>query len=115
MAGGRLEKLIPEQCNQPWITLPAGPRCGAGRFDDARKAGAGERGEIDAMTAVIRGQVNKREYVSRHLTGHALDVRTPEDRRAFEQVVQEVLGSLRGHLIEDGPGGERHFHVQFDR
>jgi hypothetical protein len=67
------------------------------------------------MAAVIRGQVNKRKYVSRHLTGYAFDVRTPEDRRAFEQVVQEVLGSVGSHLIEDEAGGERHFHVQFDR
>jgi hypothetical protein len=87
----------------------------AGRFDNARTARTGEPGEIDATTAVIREQVNKRGYVSRHLTGHPFDVRTPEDRCAFEQVVQEVLGFLGGHLIEDEPGGERHFHVQFDR
>lgn len=84
-------------------------------YDNAHKAGAGERGEIEAMATVIRDQVNQREYVSSHLTGRAFDVRTPEDRRAFEQVVQEVLGSIHGHLIEKELHGEPHFHVQFDR
>ncbi len=84
-------------------------------YDNAHKAGTGERGETEAMAAVIRDQVNKREYISSHLTGRAFDVRRPEDRQAFEQVVTEVLGSLQGHLIENELHGEKHFHVQFDR
>ncbi len=88
-------------------------------YDNAHKAGTGERGETEAMAAVIRDQVNKREYVSKHLSGYAFDVRNRTmnscERDSFEAVVQEVLGSLHGHLIEREPGGEPHFHVQFDR
>ncbi len=88
-------------------------------YDKAHKAGAGEDGEVEAMTAVIREQVNKGEDVSKHLSGYAFDVsnRTMNscERDSFETVVQEVLGSLHGHLIRREPGGEPHFHVQFDR
>jgi hypothetical protein len=85
-------------------------------YDKAHKAGTREDGEVEAMTAVIRNQVNKGEYISRHLTGRAFDVRTPADRKAFEQVVTEVLGSADSrHLLTNEHYGESHFHVQFDR
>ncbi|HVA80293.1 MAG TPA: hypothetical protein VNF29_05165, partial [Candidatus Binataceae bacterium] len=88
-------------------------------YDKAHKAGAGEDGEVEAITAVIREQVNKGEDVSKHLSGSAFDVRNRTmnscERDSFEAVVKEVLGSAdSSHLLKNEPG-EPHFHVQFDR
>ncbi len=88
-------------------------------YDQAHKAGSGERGEVEAMTAVIRDQINNGEYISEHLTGYAFDVRNRTmnscERDSFKAAVQEVLGDLHGHLLENEHGGPQHFHVQFDR
>lgn len=87
-------------------------------YAKAHKAGAGEEGEVGAMTAVIRDQMDKGEYVSKHLTGYAFDVENQTmsscERDSFRAAVQEVLGDLHGHLLEKEPG-KPHFHVQFDR
>ncbi|MGH7813077.1 MAG: hypothetical protein ACREQI_03640 [Candidatus Binataceae bacterium] len=87
-------------------------------FEKAHKAGTGNQGEIDAMAAVIRDQVNQGEYISKHLTGHAFDVRNRTmnscEKDSFRAVVDEVLGSLHGHLLEHEHGGPPHFHVQFN-
>ena len=88
-------------------------------YDNAHKAGTGERGEVEAMAAAIREQVNKGEYVSKHLSGYAFDVRSRImsdcEKKSFEAVIKEVLGSAdSSHLLTNEPG-EPHFHVQFDR
>ncbi len=88
-------------------------------YDKAHKAGAGENGEVEAMTAVIRDQMSNSEYISKHLTGYAFDVKNQTmnncEKEAFKAAVQEVLGSLHGYLLEDEHSGPQHFHVQFDR
>ncbi len=87
-------------------------------YEKAHKAGAGERGEIEAMAAVIREQVNHGHYVSKHLTGLAFDVRkmsSGSDQRAFVTVAEEVLNRSGGQLITNEGGGDLHFHVQLDR
>ncbi|MGO9265982.1 MAG: peptidoglycan-binding domain-containing protein [Candidatus Binataceae bacterium] len=85
-------------------------------YEEKAKAGAGEHATIDAMAAVIQAQVNGRAYISRHLTGHAFDVRNRTmnhcEKEVFEAVIKLVLGSTQGHLIEN-EAGEPHFHVQF--
>jgi hypothetical protein len=87
-------------------------------YENARKAGTGERGAIDAITAIIRDGMNRHEYISKHLTGHAFDLLKSTHRcdiESFEAVVKAVFGSVQGHLIQHEPGGPAHLHVQFDR
>jgi hypothetical protein len=85
-------------------------------YDEKTTAGAGEQATVDAMTAVIQAQVNKYQYISRHLTGHAFDVRNKSmnscEKEVFEAMVKLVLGSTQDHLIKN-EAGEPHFHVQF--
>ena len=76
----------------------------------ASRSGANERDTVEAMTRVIEQQVSRGEYVSRHLQGEAVDVRsrtmTPLQKRAFEEAVNVVLGGAP--LVE-----EDHYHLQF--
>ena len=71
---------------------------------------ADERETVEAMASVIQGQVSRGEYISQHLRGEALDVRsrtmTPPQRTAFEEAVNVVLGV--SPLVE-----QDHYHVQF--
>jgi hypothetical protein len=72
--------------------------------------GASEDDTIAAMTRVVEEQVSRGQYISLHLRGEAVDVRSrtmlPAQRKAFEEAVQRVLG--HGPLEE-----EDHYHVQF--
>jgi hypothetical protein len=63
------------------------------------------------MTRVIERQVAHHEYISRHLRGEAVDVRSndmsSEQRKAFEDAVGHILGPHR--LIPETD----HLHLQF--
>jgi hypothetical protein len=76
----------------------------------ATRSGANERETVEAMTRVIERQVSRGEYLSLHLRGEAVDVRsrtlTPVQTRAFQEAVNVVLGSPP--LVE-----EDHYHIQF--
>lgn len=76
----------------------------------ASASGAKERETVAAMTRVIEEQVSRGEYISRHLQGEAVDVRsrtmTLPQRKAFEEAVSIVLSS--SPLVE-----EDHYHLQF--
>ncbi len=79
-------------------------------YDDARRSGADERATVAGMAQVIHDQMSRREFISRHLTGHAFDVRisnmTAAQRNAFERAVRTVTGHA--------PGTEEdHYHVEF--
>lgn len=86
-------------------------------YEEKTKASAGEQATIDAITAIIQAQMNRHDYISKHLTGRAFDVRNRTmnrcEKEVFEAVVKVVLGSTHGHLIGNEPGGPPHFHVQF--
>lgn len=79
-------------------------------YDDERRSGAGERATIDAMTRVIQAQVSRHVYISLHLRGEAVDVRSrtmsTSQRKAFEDATREVLGHLPKHETD-------HYHLQF--
>jgi len=81
-----------------------------GAYEHARRSGASDQATVDAMTRVIERQVSEGDYISLHLMGEAVDVRsrsmTALQREAFEQTVQRVLG--HSALVETG-----HYHVQF--
>jgi len=79
-------------------------------YQQARRSGADERETVDAMTRVIERQVSRGEYISRHLRGQGIDVRsrtmTPAQRTAFEDAVNVVL---RNSLVVETD----HYHLQF--
>jgi len=79
-------------------------------YQNRRRMGASEDDTIAAMTRVVEEQVSRGQYISLHLRGEAVDVRSrtmlPAQRKAFEEAVQRVLG--HGPLEE-----EDHYHVQF--
>jgi len=71
------------------------------------------------MTAVIEEQIRRGIFISRHLRGEAVDVRSRDmsqrEKRAFERAVDDVLGlDAHGHhrwFLEHDHGD--HYHVQF--
>lgn len=80
-------------------------------YDRAKAAGKPKSEVLAAMAAVIEDQVERRVFISRHLTARALDVRnndmTSEQKRVFKQVVQAIGGVT---LLEEGK--PPHFHLQ---
>jgi len=79
-----------------------------GAYDSAQHSGAREEDIIDAMTHVIEEQVARREYISKHLSGEAIDFRNRgmhyEEEAAFRQVVNDAGGRIN-------PWETSHFHV----
>lgn len=78
--------------------------------DAAVKAGKTRAEVLKAMTAVIEGQIERKEFISKHLTKKAFDVRnnnmTAAHKRVFKQVVQDIGVPM---LDETKPP---HFHIQ---
>jgi hypothetical protein len=78
--------------------------------DVAVKAGKTRAEVLKAMTAVIEGQIERKEFISKHLTRKAFDVRsndmTAAHKRIFKQVVQDIGVPM---LDEAKPP---HFHIQ---
>jgi hypothetical protein len=79
--------------------------------DIAKAAGKSKAQVLAAMTAVIEGQIARKVFISKHLTGRAFDVRskdmTPKQQAIFKQVVQQVGGASM--ILEGKPP---HFHLQ---
>lgn len=79
-------------------------------YDYDRRSGASERATIEAMSRVIQTQVSKHVYISRHLDGKGVDVRTrtmsSSQKEVFQKACRQVLGQ--------GPIKEAdHYHLQF--
>lgn len=76
-----------------------------------RRQGRGQC--VAAMSEVIRQQVRRGCYISRHLVASAADVRsrnmTRRQRRIFRQVVREVGGVM---LLDEGT--PPHWHLQLE-
>lgn len=74
---------------------------------------SGRRACVGAMARVIRTQMGRGRFISRHLRASAADVRsrdmTRRQRRIFRDVVRAV-GGVR--LLEEGT--PPHFHLQID-
>ncbi|MBW8754446.1 MAG: hypothetical protein JF595_09885 [Sphingomonadales bacterium] len=74
-------------------------------FDQGRNAGKGRDEIIDDMAEVLKAQVSRGVYISRHMRSGAIDIRTPPAR---------VLQAIRNHpsvqsvLVEND-----HIHIQF--
>ena len=79
-------------------------------YNGAVASGASDQATIDAMANVIQQQISEGVYISEHLRGDALDVRSrdmsPWQREEFERAVQEVLHH-KPKLETD------HYHLQF--
>ena len=82
-------------------------------YNDARKARANEQATVDAMTRVIDRQVSKGIYISLHLRGEAVDVRSrgmsSNDTKVLDEAVRRVVGDPKQHLLQETD----HFHLQF--
>jgi hypothetical protein len=65
-------------------------------YQDERRSGAGERATVDAMSRVIQTQVSRHDYISLHLRGQAVDVRSrtmlSSQKEVFKKACREVLG-----------------------
>ncbi len=69
----------------------------------------GRNATVDAMTGVIENQVQHRRYISRHLMGRAVDVRT----RDMSTEEHRVFDALARNLGLDPLREEDHEHLQF--
>ena len=82
-------------------------------YDDTRKTGASEDTTVEAMTKVIERQVSRGVYISRHLRGEAVDVRSYDMSQENQEVLKEAVGRIVGdpdrHLIQESD----HLHLQF--
>lgn len=68
---------------------------------------------LAAMTATIQSQVDRDEYISRHLTGMAFDVRSNGMTKADQAAFKAAATRAGGVLVNETTTGEPHFHVQF--
>jgi hypothetical protein len=78
-------------------------------YDTAIASNLSRNARLDAMTAVIEDQVRHRTYISLHLTGRAVDVRT-RDMLGDEK---NVFYSLATHVGVRPLDEEDHYHLQF--
>ncbi len=80
-------------------------------YDLAVTAGKPKADIIKAMTEVVENQIKSKNFISKHLTGRAFDVRSkdmsPNQKKVFKQVVQTIGGAS---MIEEGK--PPHFHLQ---
>ena len=72
---------------------------------------AGRRAAVRAMSQVIRQQIARETYISRHLRASAVDVRSRNLSRRHRQVFRNVVRAVGGvALLEEGT--PPHFHLQ---
>ncbi len=79
-------------------------------YEYRRKSGATEPATIDAMAQVIQAQVSRHVYISLHLRGEAVDVRSrtmsSSQKDAFDDATRRVLGHRPKKEAD-------HYHLQF--
>jgi hypothetical protein len=78
----------------------------------AYRNNTGQAAKLRAMTATIQAQVNRGQYISRHLSGNGFDVRSRDMTAADRQAFVAAVTAAGGRLINEG-GSQPHFHVQF--
>lgn len=65
-------------------------------YENGRRSGASERVTIDAMSRVIQMQISRHVYISLHLRGEAVDVRSrtmsSSQKNAFKDAARRALG-----------------------
>ena len=80
-------------------------------YENSIRAHKGESATVDAMTSVIQDQVRRGRFISLHLTGKAVDVRT-YNMSADDQDLFISLGKrIRG--VEQVKPEDDHIHIQF--
>jgi hypothetical protein len=79
-------------------------------FDTGSRSGRPRQQIVRDMTDLIRHQMENGRYVSKHLTGIAIDFRKPKDSY-HDGVLREVIRG-KGHLILKEPGDD-HIHTTF--
>jgi hypothetical protein len=80
-------------------------------YESSIKLHQSKHATIDAMTSVIENQVRRGVYISSHLTGRAVDVRT-RDLSAGERSIFELLAN-RLDSVDRVVREENHDHLQF--
>lgn len=79
-------------------------------YEHERRSGASERATVEAMSRVIQKQVSRQVYISRHLRGEAVDVRSrtmsSSQKDAFDDATRRVLGHRPKKETD-------HYHLQF--
>jgi hypothetical protein len=78
-------------------------------YDSAITSHSSRSATVDGMTSVIENQVRQRSYVSWHLIGRAVDVRTRYMSGGEERVFDSLARSLRLSPLSE----EDHVHLQF--
>ncbi len=72
---------------------------------------SGRRAAVRAMAGVIRAQMGRGCFISRHLTANAVDVRSRNLSRRDQQVFRDVVNAVGGvELLQEGV--PPHFHLQ---
>lgn len=66
------------------------------------------QGAISLMTRVIEAQLRRGVYVSDHLRGQAIDVRSRGPRGANLSALREVARSMRARVLVE----KNHYHVE---
>lgn len=94
-------------------------RKAAGEIADAYRAtrdrGASRAATLRAMRDVITAQVARGDLVSRHLSAHAIDVRSRDLGRAQIEAFHDAVAAEPGvRLVDERDGAEPHFHVNLE-
>jgi len=80
-------------------------------FDLAKSQGKPKAEILKAMAAVIEGQVARGDFISKHLTGRAFDVRNHDMTANLQAVFKQVAQTVGGVTVLP-EGTPPHFHVQ---
>jgi len=78
-------------------------------YNDAVATGAGQQGAVDAMTSVIEQQVSQGVYISAHLTGDAVDIRSRDMSDEEKDELEEAAISAGARVVIE----TNNIHLQF--
>jgi len=78
-------------------------------YDDAVAAGASKQVAVDAMTRVIEDQVSQGVYISDHLMGDAVDIRSRDMSDEQKDTLERAARSVGAHVIVE----TYNIHLQF--
>lgn len=84
-------------------------------YRSTRGRGASRAATLRAMRDVITAQVARGDLVSRHLSAHAVDVRSRDLGRAQIEAFHDAVAAEPGvRLVDERDGAEPHFHVNLE-
>jgi len=78
-------------------------------YNDAVATGAGQEGAVEAMASVIERQVSQGVYISAHLTGNAVDIRSRDMSDEEKDALEEAAKSAGGRVVIE----TNNIHLQF--